>query len=142
MSTNTRILATLVLIYAPLARKVLLIMQNEELMPHRQNAIYVSEQRNLLATAIVNLVGAFLIKNQKDQHLVINHMEKLLARGLEPLLSQLHAIHVHMDVTHAQMTKLNAIGRVIKAYRLVLMILYRRMKTIITTQLTSSATNS
>ena len=52
------------------------------------------------------------------------------------------AMFVHMDVPHAQITKLNAIGHVIKAYRLVLMILCQQVKTIITTQLTSSATNS
>jgi hypothetical protein len=46
-----------------------------------------------------------------------------------------------MDVPHAQMTKLNAFGHVIKAYQLILLILQRNHSSIITTQLISSATH-
>ena len=73
-STNIRMLASIVMNYAPHARKVLLIMQNEELILLNQNAIYVSEQRNL---STMVCVGALLIKNQLTL-LVIKHLEKLL----------------------------------------------------------------
>jgi hypothetical protein len=84
-------------------------------------------------------VGALLIKNQLTL-LVIKHMEKLIQQEMMSNLELKLAMFVHMDVPHAQITKLNAFGLVIKPYQLV-MIQNRQVKTIITTQLTSSATN-
>ena len=69
-STNTRMLATIVMIYAPRARKVMKL--NEELILKRQNATYVSKQRNLSAMVCV---GALLIKNQLTL-MVIKQREK------------------------------------------------------------------
>ena len=63
-------LATIVVIYAPRARKVMKL--NEELILKRQNATYVSKQRNL---STMVCVGALLIKNQLTL-LVIKQREK------------------------------------------------------------------
>jgi len=78
-STNTRIVATIVMIYAPHARKVMKL--NEELILLNQNATSVSKQRNLLAQAMLDIVGALPIKNQLTL-VVIKHMEKLLQQEM------------------------------------------------------------
>ena len=102
------------MIYVLHATKVMLIVQNEELLLPNLHAIFVSKKQNL-STPI--LVRVFLGKNQRVLHQEIQHTEKLLHQEVVTLLSQLLAIFVLMDVSHAPMTKPNVFIHVIKPYQ-------------------------
>jgi hypothetical protein len=98
MSTNTWILAILVMIYAHHAKKATLIMKNEELVSKVQNAIDVYQLQDFITMTKISGVSAFLGKHQLKQEMTKEHMEKLLEVELATLLSQLLAIYVLMDV--------------------------------------------
>jgi len=64
MSTSTRILAIIAMIYAHHARKVMLIIKNEDFGILLQNAIDVYKLRDFITMTKITGVSAFLGKHQ------------------------------------------------------------------------------
>jgi hypothetical protein len=75
MSTSTRILAILVMIYARHARKVMLIIKNEDFGILLQNAIDVYKLRDFIRITKIIGVSAFLGKHQLKQEIAKEHMD-------------------------------------------------------------------